>query len=51
MREACSLIWMALVGLFWSKSLLAAEILVLRHQISMLSKFAEEADLQYRRTV
>ena len=38
MREACSLIWMALVGLFRSRASLAAEILVLRHQINVLRR-------------
>src|SRR6266852_2847661 len=36
MREACSLIWSALVLLFRSRASLAAEILVLRHQINIL---------------
>src|SRR5258705_8017930 len=35
MREACSLIWSALVGLFRSRASLVAEILVLRHQINI----------------
>jgi hypothetical protein len=35
MREACSLIWSALVRLFRSRALLVAEILVLRHQINI----------------
>src|SRR3979411_1842780 len=35
MREACSLIWSALVLLFRSRASLAAEILVLRHQINI----------------
>ena len=38
MREACSLIWMALVGLFRSRASLGAEILVLRHQINVLRR-------------
>jgi transposase InsO family protein len=38
MREACSLIWMALVGMFRSRASLAAEILVLRHQINVLRR-------------
>ena len=38
MREACSLIWSALVLLFRSRALLAAEILVLRHQINVLRR-------------
>jgi hypothetical protein len=38
MREACGLIWMALVGLFRSRASLAAEILVLRHQINVLRR-------------
>src|SRR6266436_1691411 len=35
MREACSLIWAALVRLFRSRASLVAEILVLRHQINI----------------
>src|SRR5260370_29274042 len=47
MREACSLIWSALVLLFRSRSSLAAEILVLRHQIKHTeTAFAKEADVQ-----
>src|SRR5258708_39335320 len=38
MREACSLIWSALVLLFRSRTSLAAEILVLRHQINILRR-------------
>src|SRR5271167_2831745 len=38
MREALSLIWTALVGLFRSRASLAAEILVLRHQINILRR-------------
>src|SRR5882757_39244 len=45
MREACSLIWSALVLLFRSRSSLAAEILVLRHQ-NTETAFAPEADVQ-----
>src|SRR6202051_3203455 len=38
MREACSLIWSALILLFRSRASLAAEILVLRHQINILRR-------------
>src|SRR5271170_3975717 len=38
MREALSLIWTALAGLFRSPASLAAEILVLRHQINILRR-------------
>jgi hypothetical protein len=38
MREACSLIWSALVLLFRSRASLAAEILVIRHQINILRR-------------
>ena len=38
MREALSLIWTALVGLFRSRVSLAAEILILRHQINILRR-------------
>src|SRR6202045_4975854 len=47
MREACSLIWSALVLLFRSRASLAAEILVLRHQINILRRHSpQEADVQ-----
>src|ERR1700694_1329328 len=48
MREACSLIWTALVGLFRSRASLAAETLVLRHQINILRRHS--SDLQTFRT-
>src|SRR5712672_281737 len=38
MREACSLIWSALVLSFRSRASLTAEILVLRHQINILRR-------------
>src|SRR5580692_6062878 len=38
MSEACRLIWSALVLLFRSRASLAAEILVLRHQINILRR-------------
>jgi hypothetical protein len=38
MREACSLIWSALVLLLRSRASLVAEMLVLRHQINMLRR-------------
>src|SRR6202165_3461674 len=38
MSEACSLIWSALVLWFRSRASLAAEILVLRHQINILRR-------------
>ena len=38
MKEACSLIWTALIGLFQTRSSLVAEILVLRHQINVLRR-------------
>src|SRR5438270_12334094 len=42
MREACSLIWSALVLLFRSRSSLAAEILLLRHQINILRRHSPQ---------
>jgi hypothetical protein len=38
MRDACSLIWLALIGLFRSRALLQAEILTLRHQLNVLRR-------------
>jgi hypothetical protein len=38
MKEACSLIWAALIGFFRTRSSLAVEILVLRHQINILQR-------------
>src|SRR6266566_4104210 len=42
MKEACSLIWSALVLLFRSRASLAAEILVLRHQINILRRHSRK---------
>src|ERR1700737_1677553 len=42
MREACSLIWTAVVGLFRSRASLAAETLVLRHQINILRRHSSK---------
>src|SRR5260370_1800100 len=38
MKEACSLIWTVLIGLFRTRSSLVAEILVLLHQINVLRR-------------
>src|SRR6266404_5801867 len=38
MRDVCSLIWLALIGLFRSRASLQAEILTLRHQLNMLRR-------------
>src|SRR3977135_819779 len=38
MRDVCSLIWSALIGLFRSRASLQAEILTLRHQLNMLRR-------------
>jgi hypothetical protein len=38
MRDVCSLIWLALVGLFQSRMSLEAEILALRHQLNVLRR-------------
>src|SRR3990170_6409527 len=38
MRDICSLLWCALVGLFRSRSSLEAEILLLRHQLNVLRR-------------
>src|SRR5258706_2886737 len=38
MRDVCSLIWLALVGLFRSRASLQVEILTLRHQLNLLRR-------------
>src|SRR5260370_32791925 len=38
MREVCSLIWLALIGLFRSRASLQVEILTLRHQLNVLRR-------------
>ena len=38
MRDVCSLIWLALIGLFRSRVSLQAEILALRHQLNVLRR-------------
>jgi hypothetical protein len=38
MRDVCSLIWLALIGLFRSRVSLEAEILALRHQLNVLRR-------------
>jgi hypothetical protein len=38
MVELCRLIWCALIGLFRSRASLEAEILVLRHQLTVLQR-------------
>jgi hypothetical protein len=38
MRDACRLIWAALIALFRSRAALAAEVLVLRHQLNVLQR-------------
>jgi hypothetical protein len=38
MRDVCSLIWLALIGLFQSRVSLEAEILVFRHQLNVLRR-------------
>jgi hypothetical protein len=42
MREACSRVWLALVGLFRSRASLVAEILVFRHQINIQRRHSPE---------
>src|SRR4030088_3214788 len=38
MRDVCSLIWLALIGLFRSRASLRAEVLKLRHQLNVLRR-------------
>jgi hypothetical protein len=38
MRDVCSLIWLALIGLFRSQASLQVEILTLRHQLNVLRR-------------
>src|SRR3981189_2574562 len=38
MRDVCSLIWLALIGLFRSRASVQAEILTLRHKLNVLRR-------------
>ena len=38
MRDVCSLIWLALIGLFRWRASLQVEILTLRHQLNVLRR-------------
>src|SRR3981081_1257618 len=38
MRDICSLIWLALIGLFRSRASLPIEILTLRHQLNVMRR-------------
>jgi hypothetical protein len=38
MGELLKLVWCAVVGLFWSRARMQAEILVLRHQLNVLRR-------------
>src|ERR1700745_3848719 len=38
MKDVCSLIWLALIGLFRSRASLQVEILTLRHQLNVLRR-------------
>src|SRR6266566_5658168 len=38
MSDLCRLIWCALIGVFWPRAVLQAEILVLRHQLNVLRR-------------
>src|ERR1700759_2118235 len=38
MKDVCSLMWLALIGLFRSRASLQAEILTLRHQLNVLRR-------------
>ena len=38
MRDVCSMIWLALIGLFRSRASLQAEILTLHHQLNVLRR-------------
>src|SRR6201987_3526145 len=38
MRDVCSMIWLALIGLFRSRASLQAENLTLRHQLNVLRR-------------
>ena len=42
MKDVCSLIWLALIGLFRSRASLQAEILTLRHQLNVLRRKAPQ---------
>src|SRR6201998_1245630 len=38
MRDVCSLIWLALIGLFRSRASLQVDVLTLRHQLNVLRR-------------
>src|SRR5258705_8720263 len=38
MSDLCRLIWCALIGVFWPRAVLQAEILALRHQLNVLRR-------------
>jgi hypothetical protein len=42
MRDVCSLIWLALIGLFRSRASPQAEILTLRHQLNVLRRKSQQ---------
>src|ERR1700726_3234955 len=42
MRDVCSLIWLALIGLFRSRASLQTEILTLRHQLNVLRRKSQQ---------
>ena len=42
MRDVCSLIWLALIGLFRSRASLQVEILTLRHQLNVLRRKSQQ---------
>ena len=52
MRDVCSFIWLALIGLFRSRASLQAEILTLRHQLNVLRrKSPQRLTFKYRPSV
>src|SRR6202022_4623160 len=46
MRDVCSLIWLAPIGLFRSRASLQAEILTLRHQLNVLRRNPQITSLE-----
>src|SRR5258706_8943592 len=47
MRDVCSLIWLAVIGLFRSRASLQVEILTLRHQLNVLRRKSPPSEIKF----